>query len=362
MLGHASSHNWRHGMNTVTPLIVAGCLKLTLAAQGLALAERPSAIVSTAEAELAPEPLVQAADAVRVAVAQITISKESLPPGQTTVDALTPWVARASQEGADLIVFPEYLLGDFRLPDPLTDQLCGLAQKHRMNVIVGGWEYLPGHEIRHPPLPGTYANTLLVVDKQGKIAGKHRKMHSAVGGGSPYCWPPAPGELGENTMVKGDENGIVDLDFGRIGLLTCYDGYFFESFQMASLRGAEVLVWVNARQGMVEPHIIKAASFITCTHVVASNQAVGCGSAICSYPGWSLDARAVAPSGEDFLIADLDLAELRRQRLNNRMFHQRRPEAYGPITQAWRPWEAYPDLKPYSYGEDAAADKTSAER
>ncbi|MEM8494811.1 MAG: hypothetical protein AAF663_05440 [Planctomycetota bacterium] len=123
---------------------------------------------------------------------------------------------------------------------------------------------------------------------------------------------------------------------------------------MASLRGAEVLVWVNARQGMVEPHIIKAASLITCTHVVASNQSVGCGSAICSYPGWSLDAAAVAPSGEDLIVADLDLATLRQQRLNNRMFHQRRPSVYGPITQAWRPWEAYPNLQPFAYEADTA--------
>jgi predicted amidohydrolase len=150
-------------------------------------------------------------------------------------------------------------------------------------------------------------------------------------------------------MVPGTENGVVDLDFGRIGLLTCYDGYFFESFQMASLRGAEVLVWVNARPGMVEPHIIKAASFITCTHVVAVNQSVGCGSAICAYPGWALAAVAEKPGEEAFIVANLNLSEIRKQRLNNRMLHQRRPEIYTPITQAWKPWEAYPDLKPFTY-------------
>ena len=159
-------------------------------------------------------------------------------------------------------------------------------------------------------------------------------------------------------MVKGEENGVVELDFGRIGILTCYDGYFFESFQMPSLRGAEVLVWVNARQGMVEPHIIKAASFITCTHVVASNQSMGCGSAICSYPGWELDAVARELGSEALIVAELDLAALREQRLNNRMFHQRRPEIYGPLTQSWKPWEAYPHLQPYQH-ESAADSNTS---
>ena len=155
-------------------------------------------------------------------------------------------------------------------------------------------------------------------------------------------------------MGLGKENGVVDLDFGRIGVLTCYDGYFFESFQMPSLRGAEVLVWVNSRGGMVEPHIIKAASFITCTHVVASNQSVGCGSAICPYPGWALQQSAPEPSTEAFLVGDLDLKELRKQRLNNRMLHQRRPEIYQPLIEPWKPWRAYPDLTPFQYNAAVA--------
>ena len=58
---------------------------------------------------------------------------------------------------------------------------------------------------------------------------------------------------------------------------------------------------------MVEPHIVKAASFLTTTHVVASNQSVGCGSAICPYPGWSLAAVADKQGEEAFIIADLNL-------------------------------------------------------
>ena len=294
-------------------------------------------------------PLKQSKDTVRVAVAQMTIKRDELKPGQDTVDALVPWMQRAAAEKADLLVFPEYLLGDFQLPDKLTDKLCEAAKRFNLNVIVGGWEYLPGHKIQHPPEPGTYANSVLVVSRDGKIAGKHHKMHSAVGPNSPYNWPPDPGERGEQTMVRGDENGVVDLDFGRIGLLTCYDGYFFESFEMASLRGGEVLIWVNSRPGMVEPHIVKAASFITCTHVVAVNQSIGCGSAICAYPGWALAAVAEKQGEDAFIVANLDLAKLRQERLNNRMFHQRRPEIYTPITQAWEPWQAYPELKPFSY-------------
>lgn len=314
-------------------------LALIGAATGCAAAAGPGAVAS----------LSQARDSARVAVAQIRIEDSFLKAGHDPLDALTPYIERAGRECIDLLVFPEYLFGWFHLPDARTERLCALARQHNVNFVVGGWEALPGQPITHPPAPGTYANTLLVASRDGRIAGTHRKMHAAIGAGSPYCWPPAPGERGEQTMVLGEENGVVDLDFGRIGLLTCYDGYFFESFIMPSLRGAEVLVWVNSRAGMVEPHIIQAASFITCTHMVASNQSIGCGSAICSYPGWRLDTAEPKPQQEAWLVATLDLKKLRLERRNNRMLHQRRPAVYGPLAQAWRPWEAYPELPEFQY-------------
>ncbi len=290
-----------------------------------------------------------AGDTVRVSVAQMNIPAGGPAAGKDRVDMLSPWMDKAVAEKADLIVFPEYLLGQFHLADPIIHKLRVEAKRRNLNVIAGGWECQPGIPITHPPAAGSYSNSVLVVDRHGEIAGKHWKMHAAVGSASPFNWPPAPGELGEHTMVLGNENGVVDLDFGRIGLLTCYDGYFFESFLMPSLRGAEILVWVNSRPGMVEPHIIQAASFITCTHVVASNTSNGCGSAICSYPGWKLDAAAPEPGSEKLITATLDLKEIRTQRVNNRMLHQRRPEIYGTLTRKWEPWTAYPEVKSFAY-------------
>lgn len=297
----------------------------------------------------ATQPKLPTKDSVRVSVAQMTIDGSKIPAGKDRVDMLIPWMDQAFSAKADLLVFPEYLLGQFHLDGPLIAKLGAEVKKRNLNVIVGGWEVKPDIAIKHPPEAGTYANSVLVLDREGKIAGKHWKMHAAIGSASPFNWPPAPGERGEQTMILGQENGVVDLDFGRIGLLTCYDGYFFESFMMPSLRGAEILVWVNSRPGMVEPHIIQAASFITCTHVVASNTSNGCGSAIVSYPGWKLDAAAPVPESETLITATLDLKEIRNQRLNNRMLHQRRPEAYKTLTQKWEPWTAYPDLKPFTY-------------
>ena len=300
-------------------------------------------LVSASMAEeitpLSPEQMAR--EAITVAAVQLTITPADLEEGDV-VDVLVPYMVRAQADGADLIVFPEYLFGDFTIPGPLVDRFLAAAKEHDINAIVGGWEALPGHEVTHPRIPGTYANTLLVASRTGDLLGTYRKTHAAVGNGSPYFWPPAPDELGENTMVLGEEYPVIDMDFGRVGLLTCYDGYFWPSFEIPSLRGAEVLVWVNARGGMIEPHITQAASFMTCTHIVASNQGVGAGTQVVGYPAQML-ALADSP-GNAYITAELNLAELRHQRRNNRMLHQRRPELYQDLATPWRPWDAYPEI------------------
>ncbi len=293
-------------------------------------------------------PLTMQKDTARIAVAQIMFDEEWLKENQL-LTAYRPHVERAAAEGADLIVFPEYLLGNFKIPDAKTDAVCALARDNNINLIAGGWEFLEDHPITAPPVENTFANSTLIINRHGEIVGKHHKMHAALGAESPYFWPPKPGEISEVLMRPGDTFPVVALDFGRISVLTCYDGYFFSSFEMPSLKGAEVLVWVNGRAGAVEEHLVRTASFMTCTHVVASNMAVGQGSMICAYPG-TVQAIANAPE-PTFIIADLSLADLRVQRKNNRMFHQRRPEMYGDIARAWEPWNAYPGISFFTYDQ-----------
>ena len=43
-------------------------------------------------------------------------------------------------------------------------------------------------------------------------------------------------------MERGTDLPVFDFDFGRVGILTCYDGWFPESFRSLSLKGAELIV------------------------------------------------------------------------------------------------------------------------
>lgn len=307
-------------------------------------------MLASAAESVAPISAAQAArETVRVAAVQLSVTAEEIGEGDV-VDVLIPYMARAQADNADLIVFPEYLFGAFQIPGPLVDRFLEAARAHDLNAIVGGWEYLPGYAIQHPPVPGTYANTLIVASREGELLGTYRKTHAAIGA-PPHFWPATPGELGENTMVLGEEYPVIDMDFGRVGLLTCYDGYFWPSFEIPSLRGAEILVWVNARGGIIEPHITQAASFMTATHIVATNQGVGAGTQIVAHPA-NTQAILLEP-GNGYIVADLNLEALRYNRRNNRMLHQRRPDLYRDMATEWRPWEAYPDIPFFVYPEAA---------
>ncbi|MCK4746982.1 MAG: carbon-nitrogen hydrolase family protein, partial [Bacteroidales bacterium] len=168
------------------------------------------------------------------------------------------------------------------------------------------------------------------------IIGKYYKTHAAVDKykGEPAYSSPPPGH-DENwflqndpewIMKKGQEFPVFELDFARIGILTCYDGWFPEPFRILSLKGAEILVWVNSRGGMVEDYIVRTAMHHNTISVICTNQAYGSGTMIADWPG---KIKASCPEAkEDYITATLDLKRLRHARKNSRNAQQRRPDIY----------------------------------
>jgi predicted amidohydrolase len=243
---------------------------------------------------------------------------------------MIPYVDRAGRDGAELVVFPEYVLGRISVPGPETRKFSEAAANHRIYVIVGCWEVFDD---------GTFANTALLFGRDGQIVGKYRKTHAAVDqfeGDPPWSKPPQGKDTEwfirndpEWIMRKGDDLPVFDLDFGRVGILTCYDGWFPESFRVLSLRGAELLVWINGRQGSVEDFIVKSVVFQSHVAMIATNQAYGGGTMIADWPAQVI---ARCPDREEaYIVGTLDLNRVRHVRANSRNFQQRRPDLYGEI-------------------------------
>jgi predicted amidohydrolase len=271
---------------------------------------------------------------VKVAAVQMLgYDKTDLPrPGFDPSEAVVPYIERAAREGAQLVVFPEYLLGRISVPGPQTERIARAAAAGKIYVIVGCWEVFQDQ---------TYANTALLFDRAGKIAGKYRKVHAAVDeyqGEPPWSQPPQGKDLDwfvthdpEWKMKRGNEFPVFDLDFGRIGILTCYDGWFPETHRILSLRGAEILVWINGRRGRFEDFIVRSSMFQNEVAMIVTNQAYGTGTMIAQWPDQILVASP--ERNESYITATIDVERVRKARQYSRNRQQRRPEAYGEIVK-----------------------------
>ena len=273
-------------------------------------------------------------DRVKIAAVQILgyDKGEARRDGYDAADALIPYIERAGKDGAQLVVFPEYLLGRIPVPGPSTAKIAAAAASQRIYVIVGCWEQLEG---------GSFANSALIFDRQGNIAGKYRKTHAAVDhfeGDPPWSKPPSGKDREwflandpEWIMEKGQDLPVFEFDFGKVGILTCYDGWFPESFRVLSLKGAELIVWINGRRGSVEDFIVKSVMFQSHVAMVTANQSYGGGTMIGDPPTRIL---ATCPDREEaYLSATVDLGKVRKIRANSRNFQQRRPELYGDLVK-----------------------------
>ena len=237
--------------------------------------------------------------------------------------AIIPYIDRAGKDQADLVVFPELYLGMFQVPSPQTEAIAAAAKRNNVYVMVGCFEIIDA--------AGNYGNSTLIFDRGGKIMGRYFKAYQAVGG-PPNCWPPKSDDP-EWLMTPGNETPVFDLDFGRVGILTCYDGYFPEMFRLLSLKGAEIIIWPNARQGAVEDYIVKTNVHQNYVHMITTNKAIGAGTMIAAWPRGI--QKQLTEAKEDYIMAELDLATLRHGRIQAREFRQRRPAMFAELSQNW---------------------------
>lgn len=291
-------------------------------------------VVFATAGTLAGEPAQNQPDTVKVAAVQILgYDKTDVPrPGYDPTEAMIPYINKAGEDGAQLVVFPEYVLGRIPVPGPTTEKISKAAAANRIYVIVGCWEVYDDD---------SFANAALLFDRSGKIMGKYYKTHAAVDrweGDPPWSKPPSGKDNDwfikndpEWIMKRGEDLPVFDLDIGRIGILTCYDGWFPESFRVLSLKGAEILVWINGRGGAVEDFIVKSAMFRNHVAVISTNQAYGAGTMIADWPARIL---ARCPDRkESYITGTINLKNIRRARKYSRNFQQRRPDLYTEIVK-----------------------------
>ncbi len=178
---------------------------------------------------------------IRVAAVQLW-SDFDRSPEDNRVHALEMAEKAAARGGLDLIVLPEAISmlcypdgrPDFSyhdvcepVPGPTTEALAAIARRYRVNIVCG--------LIASPTVGDTCQNMTVVIDRSGELVGAYNKLHEPE-----ICRVEQGAGVGEDAPV-------FDLDFGRIGIMVCWDLISPELASILAAKGAELIVF---------PHLI----------------------------------------------------------------------------------------------------------
>jgi N-carbamoylputrescine amidase len=114
------------------------------------------------------------------------------------------------------------------IPGPSTEFYGALAKELGVVIVTSLFERRA---------TGLYHNTAVVLEKDGSIAGKYRKMHI----------PDDPGYYEKFYFTPGDMGfQPIDTSVGRLGVLVCWDQWYPEAARLMALAGAEILIYPTA--------------------------------------------------------------------------------------------------------------------
>lgn len=161
---------------------------------------------------------------------------------QTNKKRLAAKIREVAAAGAELVVLQELHNGLYfcqtedvevfdqaeTIPGPSTDFYGSLARDLNIVLVLSLFERRA---------PGLYHNTAVVLEKDGSIAGKYRKMHIPDDPAYYEKFYFTPGDLGFEP---------IDTSVGRLGILVCWDQWYPEAARLMAMRGADILIYPTA--------------------------------------------------------------------------------------------------------------------
>ncbi|WP_076923825.1 carbon-nitrogen hydrolase [Pseudoalteromonas sp. EB27] len=151
-------------------------------------------------------------------------------------------IREAAQKGAKLVVLQELHRSLYfcqtenvdvfdlaeTIPGPSSNAIGELAKELSIVIVASLFE---------KRATGLYHNTAVVLEQDGSIAGKYRKMHIPDDPGFYEKFYFTPGDIGFEP---------IQTSVGKLGVLVCWDQWFPEAARLMAMAGAEVLIYPTA--------------------------------------------------------------------------------------------------------------------
>ncbi|NBC31640.1 MAG: acyltransferase [Alphaproteobacteria bacterium] len=259
------------------------------------------------------------------------------------LEAHLPFIEEAGAKGVQVLCFQEVFTQPYFCPSqdrkwyaavekipegPTTKLMQDYAKKHGMVIVVPIYE---------EDYTGVYYNCAAVIDADGTYLGKYRKTHI-----------PQVAGFWEKFFFKPGNSGwpVFDTAFCRLGVYICYDRHFPEGWRALALNGAEYVVNPSATVAGLSQYLWQLeqpASAVANGYYVGAINRVGTeapwnigkfyGSSYVVDPRGQIIAQA-SEDKDELVVADIDLEMVREVRNTWQFFRDRRPETYGPLTEA----------------------------
>ncbi len=276
---------------------------------------------------------------VRAALVQAewTGDKESM------IDRHEAYAEEAAAAGAEVVCFQELFYGPYfcqvqddkfyayaeAVPDgPTVQRFCEVAKRLKMVMV------LPVYEEEQP---GILYNTAAVIDADGTYLGKYRKNHIPQVKGFWEKFYFRPGNLGYP---------VFDTAVGRVGVYICYDRHFPEGWRALGLAGAQMVFNPSATHRGLSAYLWQleqtSAAAANMYFVGALNR-IGIedlgdndfyGTSYFADPRGQIIDGAASDQKPELLVRDLELNTIDEVRAGWAFYRDRRPDSYGPLTEA----------------------------
>ena len=226
------------------------------------------------------------------------------------------------------------------IPGPSTTFYCELAKKLGVVIVASLFE---------KRAPGLYHNTAVVIESNGEIVGKYRKMHIPDDPAYYEKFYFTPGDMGFHP---------IQTSVGKLGVLVCWDQWYPEAARLMAMQGAEMLIYPTAigyadndtpeeqqRQRMAWQTVMRGHAVANGLPVIAVNrvgfepdpsgQTAGIqfwGTSFVAGPQGEIIYEA-STDDEESIIVEMDMDRSEQVRRWWPFLRDRRTDAYGDITK-----------------------------